>query len=70
MTPPDLRAQLAHLGLTQAGAAALVGVDDRTMRRWIAGDRAVPEPVARLLWACQQFPALLEALRDKCVATP
>jgi hypothetical protein len=34
MTPDQFRAALARLGLTQAGAAALVGADPRTARRW------------------------------------
>jgi DNA-binding transcriptional regulator YiaG len=49
MTPADLRAALARLGLTQAGAAHLLGVDARTMRRWLAGTREMPEPARRLL---------------------
>jgi hypothetical protein len=45
----NLRATLADLGLTQTGAARLLGVDPRTMRRWIAGEVATPQPVLRLL---------------------
>ena len=58
------RAQLARLELSQGGAARLVGVDARTSRRWALGEVPVPSAVERLLWACEQFPALLEALQD------
>jgi len=50
MSPSQLRATLARLGLTQSEAARLLGVDDRTMRRWCCAERGIPEPVARLLW--------------------
>ena len=54
MTPTQLRDTLARLGLTQTGAARLLGVDERTMRRWCAEEgtpqhRRMPEPAARLL---------------------
>ena len=35
--------------LSQLAAARLLGVDGRTSRRWISGERAVPEPAARFL---------------------
>lgn len=49
MTPNQFRNALDRLGLSQAGAAALVGADPRTGRRWALGERAVPECVAILL---------------------
>ena len=57
------RAQLGRLGLTQGAGARLVGVDARSSRRWALGEIPVPGAVERLLWACEQFPALLEALQ-------
>ena len=47
MTDDD--ALLHSLGLTQVGAAAMLGVSDRAIRMWASGDRAVPEPVAKIL---------------------
>lgn len=47
--PPDLRAMIAGLELTQTGTARLIGVPPRTMRRWIADPACVPGPVWRLL---------------------
>ena len=49
MTPTQFRAALARLGLSQAGAASLVGADPRTGRRWALGERQVPSCVAILL---------------------
>lgn len=65
MTPGALRDSLCRLGLSQTGAAALTGVDGRTMRRWCAGEREVPPPVERLLWAMQRDPTLVAALREQ-----
>lgn len=49
MTPAAFRTALDRLGLTQSEAARRLGVDPRTVRRWIAGDRKIPGPVAVLL---------------------
>ena len=35
-TPANLRALLASAGLTQQAAAGLLGVDGRTVRKWLA----------------------------------
>ena len=49
MTSTEYREAIAALGLNQAGAAKLLGVDDRTSRRWACDEREVPETVARFL---------------------
>jgi transcriptional regulator with XRE-family HTH domain len=49
MTPDEYRSALAILGLTQLGGARLLGVDERTSRRWANGERDVPPPVQRFL---------------------
>jgi DNA-binding transcriptional regulator YiaG len=49
MTAGEYRAALAALELTQGGGARLLGVDERTSRRWANGERDVPEPAARFL---------------------
>jgi DNA-binding transcriptional regulator YiaG len=49
MTPDAFRSELSRLGLTQAGAAAFLDVDERTVRRWAAGDKPVPKTVELLL---------------------
>jgi hypothetical protein len=45
----------------QTELAKLLGVDDRSVRRWVAG-RPPPEPVARLVAAIEAFPALVGLL--------
>ena len=64
MDATDFRATIARLGLSQSGAGRVLGVDERTARRWALGERGVPETVARLLWLCERFPGVLGALRD------
>jgi plasmid maintenance system antidote protein VapI len=55
MTALQLRRLLRRLDLTQVEAARRLGVDPRTMRRWVAGDSRIPEAVAIVLrhWASQ-----------------
>lgn len=65
MTPETLRATLARLGLTQSGAARLLGVRITTVQRWAAGQTEVPPPVQRLLWAMERDPGLIAALRQE-----
>jgi len=49
-TPADkLRALLERAELSQRGAARLLGVDERTMRMWCAGQGVPPEYVYRAL---------------------
>lgn len=40
---------LARLGLTQAAAGELLGVEQSTISRWLNGERSIPPPVAKLL---------------------
>lgn len=49
MTSDEYRAALEVLELTQSGAARLLGVDDRTSRRWACGERDIPPPAQRFL---------------------
>jgi DNA-binding transcriptional regulator YiaG len=49
VSPADLRAALAGLGLSQVGFARIARVDPRTVRKWVAGDRAIPGPVVVLI---------------------
>jgi DNA-binding transcriptional regulator YiaG len=45
----DLPAIRAALGLTTGGLASLLGVEARTVQRYLAQEREVPEPTWRLL---------------------
>lgn len=49
MKPDEYREALARLDLSQVAAARLLGVDDRTSRRWANGERDVPQPAVRFL---------------------
>ena len=59
-TPANLRALLSSAGLTQQAAADLIGVDTRTVRKWLAdvsGDNHRDMPLKswrKLLDALQQ----------------
>jgi hypothetical protein len=48
MTASQLRAALDRLDLSQVGAARILGISDRAIRRYVAGV-TIPEPVAKLL---------------------
>jgi hypothetical protein len=66
MTPDELYRAVLKLDTTQQKLARLLGYDDRTMRRWVAGDRAIPTAVAilvRLLVAGKISPADVDAVR-------
>jgi len=55
MTPEELRAFLQKHGLSQRGAARQIGIDERTMRRYCAGELPVPRVVEMaLLWLSEQ----------------
>jgi DNA-binding transcriptional regulator YiaG len=49
VTPTQYKAAIKALGLSQRAAGAFLGVEERQSRRWIAGDSAIPESVAKLL---------------------
>lgn len=49
MTPDEYRETIEKLGLSQVAAARLLGVDDRTSRRWASGERDIPPPAQRFL---------------------
>ncbi len=43
MQATRMREMLKECGLTQRGAARKLGVNERTMRHWLAGDNAIPK---------------------------
>lgn len=49
MTPDEYREAIERLGLSQVGAARLLGVNDRTSRRWASGEQDVTPPAERFL---------------------
>jgi DNA-binding transcriptional regulator YiaG len=49
ITPKQYADAIDRLGLSQRAAGRFLGVEERTSRRWISGESAVPESVAKLL---------------------
>jgi DNA-binding transcriptional regulator YiaG len=49
MTHEQFRSAIEELGLSQVAVARLLGVNDRTARRWAAGDLDIPQPVEIVL---------------------
>jgi transcriptional regulator with XRE-family HTH domain len=49
MAPEHLRDIIERAGITQARAAELAGVAERTMRQYLAGDREMPLSASGLL---------------------
>lgn len=49
MTPKQYAEAIERLNLSQRAAGKFLGVDERTSRRWVLGESAIPESVAKLL---------------------
>ena len=49
MSPQQFRDVLRRLRLSQVQAARRLSVNERTVRRWAAGDSRIPESVALLM---------------------
>lgn len=58
----DLAAIRAALGLTTGGLASLLGIDVRTVQRYLDGSISVPEPTWRLLNLTVTMPAVRASL--------
>jgi len=55
MTPRQLQRFLDDAGMSQRGAAREIGIGERTMRRYIAGDLPLPRAVEYALrWVASQ----------------
>ena len=61
MTPAEMKKARAKLGdLKTAELAQIIGIRwDRTVRKWEAGERAIPEPVAILIRMFVENPVLI-----------
>jgi transcriptional regulator with XRE-family HTH domain len=46
MTAAELRKLLEAHGMSQRGTAKLLGINERTMRDYVAGETKIPGPVA------------------------
>lgn len=49
MSPSQFNTALTKLGLSQMEASRMLGIDDRTVRRYAAGDARIPVTLAKLL---------------------
>ncbi len=45
MTPQQLRSAIHRLGISQVELSRRLGVNPRTVRRWVLGEQVVPGPV-------------------------
>jgi DNA-binding transcriptional regulator YiaG len=57
-----LRDAIAASGLSARSFAALLEVDERTVRRWLSGDREIPGPVLVICRAILRDPGVVAAL--------
>jgi len=55
MSPDQIRIAIDRLSLSQRGAARLLGVDERTVRKWVAGDAKIPQSAAMVLNISNKF---------------
>lgn len=64
MTKSELRDALSDLGLNQSEFARMIGIDPRQVRRWVAGDTAVPGPVVVLVKLWLERPELVAVVKQ------
>jgi hypothetical protein len=67
MTGNEYRDLIARLGLTQTGAAHVLGVDPRTSRKWACDERAIPDAVGvflKYLLATRKTPAFARLMKN------
>lgn len=60
----DISQSLASLGLSQSEFARLVGITDRNVRRYVAGDVEVAGAVLTLLQLMIERPEIISVLRE------
>ena len=56
MNPAEFSAALARLGVSGRAFAAFTGSHERSVRRWVAGDRDIPKWVPVMLGLMQTLP--------------
>src|SRR6187399_2462767 len=63
----EFRAELDRRGLTQVDAAKRMGVNDRTVRRWVLGERPIPPIVNKIVATIRPKPKPVEPATDPVV---
>jgi hypothetical protein len=67
MNAEQLVSLLKKIGVSQRGAARLIDINERTMRKYVSGDAPIPRTVAlalERLRMAREYEALLEAMRE------
>ena len=64
ISPKQLRAILKKLGLSQMELSRRLGVDGRSVRRWLAGEAPIPGPARAAIQAMEHLDDL-KRLIDK-----
>ena len=64
ISPKQLRAIIKKLGLSQMELARRLGVDGRSVRRWLAGEAKVPGPARVAILAMTHLDDLRRLLED------
>lgn len=49
MTSSELRSALEALTLSQVKLSQVIGLDPRTVRRWVLGETPIPSPACKLV---------------------
>ena len=57
MTPPEFRLCLEFLAWSQRSLARMLGLDDRSVRRWASGQNEIPDNIAHWLATLAAFHA-------------
>jgi transcriptional regulator with XRE-family HTH domain len=65
MNAGELRDAIGRLGLSFTETARLVGVDPRTMRRWLAGEKSVAPSVVVLFRLIEAVPGVAAWLKEQ-----
>lgn len=64
MSPEELRERITRLELSQNEFAHLVGVDPRTLRRWVSGEKDIAPPIIVILKLLEAVPGAAEWLKS------
>ena len=60
MTPPEFRAALKELGITQERFAVAIGVGRRAVQKWVGGEVPLPRYAIVILRLMQRFELSIE----------
>ena len=63
-TPEEVSALLGRLGIIPAEAARLLWTADRSVRRWLSGEREISGPAWAYLKLLERAPELIPIARD------